>query len=346
MKNDKGELTQDHPLVQFLLKPNKHQNFKEFGKDFIRNLYAAGYSYLLPTSENDAYIRRFDKMDSDLRPELRVLNTDFIDYTNLSSGEASDLFRYCTNSTQETLDYNNIIPFWDEAQDPDNFRIGVSRLCSLEDNIKNIILANRAKTNKIKQSGKFIATPSTKSLNNTIGNQLDQMVSADNPNYKQRDLLEDKIETTGFGYDKAVMVTKQEIDVLNVMEGIQDYSYDKEVLEDKRTVKNTYKIPRELQNIGDDQSKYENRKEAFLELFTLTVLSLADNFTESIQEFYAPNEKDKLILDYSHHPAFEIVEDKKQVRKEGRVDTLIKLLDKGIITVNEAKEKLEHDKII
>lgn len=348
-EDENGEKTQDDYLIDFLLEPNKNQNFKEFSKDFIRNLYASGYSYLLPTSESDANTRRIDKLDSEFRPELKVLNTDCIDYLEKSWFGLVDnrnKFKYTQGGDGIVYEYGNVIPFWDKSQDPKNFRIGVSRLIALKDEITNIIIANRAKTNKIKQSGKFLATPSTRSLNNGFGNQLDQVVDPKNPAYKQRHLLEDKLEATGFAQDKSITVTKTEMNVLNVMESIQNYSYDEEVKEDKRTVKNTFGIPRELQNIGDDNSKYENRKEAYLELFTLNILPLADNFTESIQKFYDPNNKKKLVLDYTHHPAFEIVEGKAEERLKSEIETLVTLFEKEIVEKDDLIKKLKHEGII
>lgn len=349
MIDENGEKTQDDPLVQFLLEPNKHQNFKEFSKEWIRNLFASGFAYLYPTSENDAFVRRLDMLDSANRPELIALNSDYISYKGMTFFgfiDKRNQFDYQKNGAAIPMNFDDVIPFWDKVQDPENFRLGISRMCALKDEITNIMLANRAKTNKIKQSGKFIATPSTKSLNQSIGNQLDQVVDIKNPAYKQRDLMEDQLATTGLAQDKAIIVVKQEIDVKNVMESIQNYSYDDEVKEDKRTIKNSYGIPRELQNIGDDQAKYSDRKEAYLELFTLHILPLATNFTESIQNHYDPNNKKKLILDYSHHPAFEISKDLEQEKMQTQTETLISLFEKNIIDLPTITDKLKAYGII
>lgn len=349
MQKENGELTQDDDLVKFLLKPNNNQNFKEFSKEFVRNLYASGYSYLFPTSLNGANIRRLDKLKSETRPELFALNTDYISYKNaylFGLINKRNKFDYNLNGTKITLDYNQVIPFWDKTQDPENYRIGISRIVALKDEITNIILANRAKTNKIKQSGKFLVTPSSRSLNNSIGNQMDQVINPENPTYKQRDLLEDTLESSGLSMDKSITVSKTELQVLNLMESIQDYSYDEETKEDKRTIKNAYSIPRELQNMGDDTAKYENRKQAYLDLFTLTILPLAINFTETIQNYYYKESKDKLILDYSHHPVFEIIEQKIEDKNKDQIDIILKLLDKDLITNEEAKQKLKANGII
>lgn len=342
LEDENGELSQEDPLIQFLLKPNKDQNFKEFAKDFVRNLYASGYAHLLPTSKNTAFTRRLDRLESENRPELKCLNTDCIDYPV----NDSDDFVYTENNKQEPFSYTDILAFWDKAQNPKNHRIGVSRLCSLKDEVTNVILANRAKTNKIKQSGKFLVTPKTSALQNQIGLQLDQPVNIKKPDYKQRDFIEDKLRASGFASGKSITVTNKEMGVTNVTESIQGYSYDDEIKEDKRTIKNDFTIPRELQNIGDDQAKYSDRKEAYLELFTLSILPLATNFTETIQNYYAPKEKKKLVLDYSHHPAFEIVENKKEEKIASQVERLVLLHDKEIITTDQLNEKLRAYEII
>lgn len=349
MQDEKGALLQDDPLIDFLLEPNKSQNFKEFGKDFIRHLYASGYSYLLPTSDSDSNKRRLDKLDSELRPELKVLNTDCIEYmekTWFGLVDNRNKFKYTQGGSDIIYEFDEVIPFWDKCQDPKNYRLGVSRLIALKDEITNVIIANRAKTNKLKNSGKFLVTQGRKNANANFGSQLDQPVNIENPSYTQRNLLEDKLSTTGFAQDKSITILKEEMQAINLMETIQNYSYDDEVKADKRTVKNTYGIPRELQNIGDDQSKYENRKEARLELLELTILNLAPNFTESIQNYYDPNNKRKLVLDYSNDSAFEITEGKAELRLKSEIETLVTLFEKEIITKDEITKKLKHEGII
>lgn len=349
MQDESGELSQDDYLIDFLLEPNKNQNFKEFSKDFVRNLYASGFSYLLPKSESDSNKRRLDKLDSESRPELTVLNTDYIEYMEkewFGLIDNRNKFKYTVNGSSIIYEYDEVIPFWDKVQDPKNFRLGISRLVALKDEITNVITANRAKTNKIENSGKFLVTQARKNANANFGSQLDQPVNIENPSYTQRNLLEDKLTQTGLARDKSITILKEEMQAINVMESIQNYSYDDEVKEDKRTVKNTFGIPRELQNIGDDNSKYENRKEAYLELFTLNILPLADNFTETLQNYYDPSNKRKLVLDYTHHPAFEIVEGKAEERLKSEIATLITLFEKEVISKPELTKKLKDEGII
>ena len=349
MQDENGELHQDDALIDFVLNPNKNQNFKEFSKDFIRNLYASGYCYLRPTSQSDSNVRRLDKLDSEARPELKVLNCDYIEYLQkefFGLVDNRNKFKYIYGGSQEVIDYDDIIPFWDKVQDPKNFRLGVSRLVALKDEITNIITANRAKTNKIENSGKFLVTQARKNGNVNFGSQLDQPVNIENPSYTQRNLLEDKLANTGLARDKSITILKDEMQAINIMESIQNYSYDDEVKEDKRTVKNTFGISRELQNIGDDNSKYENRKEATLEMFSLNIIPLAANFTESIQKHYDPNNKRKLVLDYTKHPSFEIMEGKAEERIKSEIATLVTLFEKEIISKEEITKRLKDEGII
>lgn len=344
LKDEKtGELTQDDPFIQFILNPNKEQFFEEFSKEFIRNLFSGGYSYLEPSSENTAFTRRLDKLDSDKRPELRVLINDYIDYP---SNDFND-FIYARNNKQQPKNFENIIPFWDEVQDPCNYRIGVSRLCSLKTEIDNIIYGGEGKKNKILQSGKFIGSPKTDKLGNQIGLQMDQPVNLmKDPSYKQRDFIEDEINAIGLARGKSIHITNRTLEFDNVMESIQDYSYDEETKEDRRTVKNTFGIPRELQNIGDDQSKYENRKEAYNELFGLQIIPLADNFTKTLQDYYIPKDSRKFILDYSHHPSYELVKKKEEEKISSQVDRLVMLYEKEVIDLKTLNQKLDAYGII
>lgn len=339
---DSGELTQESPFIDFILNPNKEQQFEEFYKEFVRNLLSGGFSYLEPSSANKANVRRFDYLDSENRPELKVLINDFIEYPN----PKIDDFVYLENSIQTPKNFKNILPFWDEVQDPCNYRIGVSRLCSLRSEIDNIILGNKAKTNKIKQSGKFLVTPKTSGLQNQIGLQLDQPVDIKNPGYKQRDLIEDNLQSSGLSGEKNITVTNKEMTVMNVSESIQGYSYDEETKEDRRTIKNTFGIPRELQNIGDDQSKYSDRQQAMLQLFDLHILPLSENFTRTVQKYYIPEEKRKFVLDYSHHPYYELVSQKQEQKIASQVERLVMLREKDMITEDEFKKQLMAYEII
>ena len=349
MQDENGELSQDSRLVQFLLNPNEEQNFKEFSKEFIRNLYACGFSYLLPYSKSDSNLRRLDKLDGEGRAQLLVLNTDCIEYpevVNKGLLDTRNRFRYHVGSYYEDILFDNVIPFYDKNQDPNNRKIGISRLSSLKDEITNIILADRAKTNKIKQSGKFLVTPASKNVNSTFGNQLDQPVNIKKPDFKQRDLLEQTLETTGLAQGKSITVAKEELQSINMMESIQGYSYDDEVSHDRMTVKSSLGLPKELHNSLDSTAKYENRQQALLEMLTIGTIPLATNFTESIQNYYEPSEKRRLILDYSHHPVFQITETKKQEGIKYNTQVLIDLFDRQVITSEELREKLEANEII
>ena len=145
-KDLQGNEIKDGPLTKLLTNPNSKQSFEEFGKEYIRNLFSGGFSYLLPWHENPAY-KNFIEKDS----ELLCLNNDGIDFggRKITMFQKDISFEYFYNSEKRTFNFAEIIPFYDIAQDPKNSFKGVSRLKALQEEINQIWLSNKAIDNHL-----------------------------------------------------------------------------------------------------------------------------------------------------------------------------------------------------
>ena len=336
-------------LHKLLLKPNSKQNFEEYAKSFIRVLLSSGYVHEYLNSENLANRRRLDLIDSEKRPELMVLNSDFITTQRsflwglynkeLDNGN----FKYDDGNYKIDYTKEDVIIYYDEMQDEFNPYIGVSRLQSLKEEILNIQLANSGKTNQIKLSGHTIVTP-TQRKESEYSTNLDTSVDPNNKSYTHRDKLRDDLTNGGLSSNTPITVTNKELVSFNLMEGIKDINFDDFKREDVRSVMNLYQIPTELQGIDSSNSKYENRPFAQLEILENIVKPIAKNFIDSKKERYEV--EDNIIFDYSHLPFYAKVKEQEEQATKNKIEGLIMLLNTDI--KEDTKEKIRNkiDEII
>lgn len=348
--DNNGELDENEPLIELLKNPNSDQTFNEFMETLVRNTLASGYSYLVPYAESVANKRRLDKVGTSNAPKLEVLISDYIhfDTNNLyglfTKRLKNSKIEYRVNNQNIQLNTSDLIVIWDKSQSPNNELKGISRLDSLQDEINNIILANRGKTNKIKLSGHTIVHSSTKSSQGMFSENLTDSVSIEDPNYTQKDLIEDKFESKGLAQGKSITVTPVELSSFNLMEGIKDVDFTSEKQGDERQLYGVYGIPKELQNLDDNAAKYENRTAARLEVFENVVQPLVAKIFDNINNFYQP--KSKVGMDFSHLPFFQIYKQRENESKDKMYNRMVELYDKGIITETELKDKIKEYGII
>lgn len=343
----------DDNLVYLLNHPNKFEGKEEFLKSFGRYLLAGGYTYIEPTSESLAAIKRLDRVrETKNRPEIIALNPDYIrwdkhylGFINARYSGGKFNYQYPNSNKSEVKNAEQLIPFYDRQIDSCNPYKGVSRLLALSEQINNYYKSKKAKSTKIDSVGHFIISPSSKSLNGdfSITQNLDAPVSFQgNKDYTQKDLIEDNLMNGGLAQGKTVTVLRTEIQVNNLAESIQDYYIDNDIREDKREIYNEYNIPRELQNVGDDVAKYENRHRAELWLNSNVVHPIATNLAASIKAYYQHDRK--IIFDWSHLPFYTVATKEKQGVIESKVNNIIELVKIGVYTPNEAKEIIENIK--
>lgn len=335
-------------ISQLLAEPNYHQSTEEFFNDFIRNLFSSGFSYLLPFHENPAYSNFIDK-----KAEIRCLNNDNIDFggRKITMFQKEISFDYTFNSEKKTLNYSQVIPFFDIAQDPKNPFKGVSRLKALEDEINQIWLSNKAIDNQIKLSGNIIVSPDV-SKESPMALGLDKPITANaNSGRTHKDDIEEKLNLPGIIFEKSLTVSSTALKAINLAESLKDYDYNKKFKQEAgRIMMNLYQIPRKLQNIVTVAELKSDKEGEEIDLYEKIVIPVANSFAKSINAQYSALTKSKIEMDYSHISVFnERLESAKKKDREAKMETvnlIVSLLDKGIINQVEAKKILQDEEII
>ncbi|GAB0156221.1 hypothetical protein CHRYSEOSP005_14850 [Chryseobacterium sp. Alg-005] len=330
-----------------LTNPNYKQSFEELGKDFIRNLFSGGFSYLLPYHENPAYVNFIDKGSS-----LICLNNDNIDF----GGRSIKLFQndisfdYTYNFEKKVFNYKQIIPFYDIAQDPKNSFIGVSRVKALEQELSQIWISNKAIDNQIKLSGNIIVTPEAVKESEMSMNTLDKpIVSVTGKTHKQD--IEEKLNASGIIFGKSLTVATTALKAINLAESLKDYDYNSKFKQEAgRIILNLFGIPRKLQNIITQSELKSDKEGEDIDLYEKVVLPVAENFAKSINSQYSKLTKTKIELSYSHLSVF-AERQQNTFKTESEHKQMVSgyvsnLYEKQLITRDEARKLLKDGKII
>lgn len=235
---------------------------------------------------------------------------------------------------------DDIIPYYDILRNPKNPFKGVSRLKSLDANIRNYLLAQKAKGNQIKLSGHTIVSPD---INNS--NQLDlgldqishnvQLSDGSQVGVTKKDEMYEELSQGGLGTDKPLTVASKPLKSFNLMEGLKDFDFDKFIKEDAKTVLNTYGIPKEQQGIDRDATTYENIKNSKLDMCQNIVEPIAENFCLSLQQAY--NHPNRIIFNYKKLPFYSVVRKEILETKTSKINNVINLKNEGIYSVEQAK---------
>ena len=345
----KGNIIEDGPLTKLLTNPNSKQSFEEFGKEYIRNLFSGGFSYLLPWHENPAY-KNFIEKDS----ELLCLNNDGIDFggRKITMFQKDISFEYFYNSEKRTFNFAEVIPFYDIAQDPKNSFKGVSRLNALQEEINQIWLSNKAIDNQIKLSGNIIVSPDV-SKDSPLSQGLDaSIVTKAGANQKtHKDVIEEKLNIPGIIFGKSLTVASTALKAINLAESLKDYDYNTKFKQEAgRIILNLYDIPRKLQNIITQSELKSDKEGEDVDVYEKIVIPISENFCKSINSTYSKLTRTTIHLDYSHLSVFaekKDSNDKTRTEKNKSVsEYVIQLFEKGLIEKPQAIKILQDEKVI
>lgn len=300
----------------------------------------------MPHHENAAWVNFIDK-----GAELYCLNNDYIDFNGRKASlfQKDIFFDYSHNGVKQTLSSKQIIPFFDIAQDPKNQFKGVSRLKSLEDEVHQIWMSNKAIENQIKLSGNIIVSPdSHKESELSLG--LDKPIGA-TTGKTQKHEIEDKLNASGIIFGKSLTVASTALKAINLAESLKDYDYNEKFKQEAgRIVMNLYEIPRKLQNLINSSELQKDKEGEDIDLYEKTILPVAGNFAKSINSVYSKLTGTTIKLSYDHLAVFqerrENAKKKEAEHKEKTTDLIIKLLDKNLISDQEAIKILKDEKII
>ena len=299
----------------------------------------------MPYHENLAYANFIDK-----GAELLCLNNDYIDFggRKLSMFQRDTNFDYKFGNVDRELNFKQVVPFYDIAQDPTNNFKGISRLKSLDEELKQIFMSNKAIDNQLSLSGNIIVSPdSHKESELSLG--LDKPIMA-NTARTQKDDIEEKLNTS-FIFGKSLTVASTALKAVNLAESLSNYDYNKLFKQEAgRIILNLYEIPRKMQNINTASELKSDKDGEDVDLYEKIILPLSTNFAKSINSTYSKLTGTTISLSYDHLSVFE--QKKEGARKmeaehkERTKNFIISLMEKEMITRDEAKKMLQDEKII
>lgn len=340
-----GEEIENGQLSNFIKNPNNNQTSTEFFKEFIRNILSGGYCYLYPYHENAAYINILEK-----EPQLFVLNNDFIDHRGQSVKFLQEDYSFKYDMEGGTvLNFSQIIPFYDISQDPKNKFRGVSRLRSLEEEINQLYLANKAISNQVKLSGNIIVSPEA-TKESELSQGLDKIITTTHGK-THKDDIEEKINMSGLLRGQSFTISSTALKAINLAESLKDYDFNTKFKHEAgRIILNLYDIPRKLQNIITTAELKSDKEGEDIDMYEKIVIPLANNFSNSINSVYSPVTGTKIELDYSHLSVFKKrnQESKKSESEEKTniIKNIVTLKNEGFISPDQAIKILQDEKII
>lgn len=258
-------------------------------------------------------------------------------------------FDYRHGGSLRTLNFKQVIPFYDIAQDPANNFKGVSRLKSLEEEIKQIFMANKAIDNQISLSGNIIVSPdSHKESEFSMG--LDKPITPA-IGKTQKDDIEEKLNRSFIFGGKSLTISATALKAINLAESLKDYDYNKMYKQEAgRVILNLYEIPRKMQNIITSAELKSDKEGEDVDLYEKIILPLSTSFAKSINSTYSKLTGTTVRLSYGHLSVFEEKKEsakkKEAEHKERTKNFIISLMEKEIIDKPKAIKMLQDEKII
>jgi hypothetical protein len=346
--NDKDEeITDTDPLCQLLLNPNDNQNYKEFIKEWVYYHYSHGYNYVVPQSSSVGFEKR---LESSAKLQLFNCDPDQIDFIDsffsfFSKKDKKIKFNYKPYNFS-SINYNDVIPYFDVRQNPEKPYKGISRLLSLQSQIQNYAYSLQGKENLIKRTGSQLISLDGKT--DDLG--LDVAIPADSfqedgKTTTHKEKLEKQLAETSLGTNsKGIMFSTLPLKVQSLSLGLEKVGFDNLAIEDARQIYNKFNIPKEFQNLTSETAKFQNRQMAMIEVVQNTIEPLANSFIEKLITFF--NHSNKVIIDFSHLPVFSDNEKTLIETKQLQYNLLISLFEKDLLSKDELTKKLKENEII
>ena len=339
-----GNEIESTPLLEKLKNPNQLQSQFEFLSQWAYFTKANGKSFIKPYTKSIGFEKDIERTD------LHNLNPDFIkEFKNTKSifkaSKKDDFFvfeekikaGYSQITIKHKFFYSDAIVFSDNI----NTNNQTSVLASLQDEVKNIYLAQKGKFNKLEHSGVIVVSPKNTEAKESLG--LDKPVTGKSPELTQKQIIEERLNTSGNTSDGGVIVVGTGLNAQNLTEGLNSLDYDKEVIEDYRRVFKKFGISDELSEISQKEKSNSslgdsgNKKEvALLQFLQNTIEPLGDLFAGTITSFYDDGITYK--MEYNHLTPYQIVESKKTEQNKTKVELIALLKNEELISIDEAKD--------
>ena len=312
---------EQHPLLDLLMRPNPMNSQSEFFQEVYSYLLLAGNSYILKTgAENrtpsELYTLRPDRMK--IVPSKREIPLSF-EYVVNGQTTAS----YPVDQSTGGSDIKQVMLF-----NPLNDYYGLSPLKAASVDIDQHNLANKHNVmllmNGARPSGAVVYRPKDESGANTMltDTQREQL---------RGDLLHRFEGSTNAG---RTMILEGDFDYKEMGMSPKDMDFASMKNFAAKDIALCFGVPSQLVGIPDSNT-YSNMQEARLALYEETIIPMLRHIESDLNEWLVPTFGEDLTLKY-------LVDDIPAITERRRMiyDNVITAVDKGIITRNEARERL------
>lgn len=310
-----------HPLLDLLMRPNPMNSQSEFFQEVYSYLLLAGNSYILKTGAEDRqpselYTLRPDRIK--IVPSKREIPSSF-DY--VVNGQTTA--RYEVDQSTGFSDVKQIMLF-----NPLDDYYGLSPLKAASVDIDQHNLSNKHNVmllmNGARPSGAVVYTPKDESGANT-------MLSDVQREQLRSDLLHRFEGSTNAG---RTMILEGDFDYKEMGMSPKDMDFASMKNFAARDIALCFGVPSQLVGIPDANT-YSNMQEARLALYEETIIPMLKHIESDLNEWLVPSFGEDLTLKY-------LIDDIPAITERRRMiyDNVITAVDKGIITRNEARERL------
>lgn len=312
---------EDHPLLDLLMRPNPMNSQSEFFQEVYSYLLLAGNSYILKTGAEDRepselYTLRPDRIK--IIPSKREIPMSFQYIVN---GQVSA--NYDVDQSTGSSDVKQIMLF-----NPLDDYYGLSPLKAASVDIDQHNLSNKHNVmllmNGARPSGAVVYRPKDESGSNTMltDTQREQL---------RGDLLQ---RFEGSNNAGRTMILEGDFDYKEMGMSPKDMDFTGMKNFAARDIALCFGVPSQLVGIPDSNT-YSNMQEARLALYEETIIPMLKHIESDLNEWLVPMYGDDLKLKY-------LVDDIPAITERRRMiyDNVITAVDKGIITRNEARERL------
>jgi len=312
---------EQHPLLDLLMRPNPMNSQSEFFQEVYSYLLLAGNSYILKTgAENrtpsELYTLRPDRMK--IVPSKREIPLSF-EYVVNGQTTAS----YPVDQSTGGSDVKQVMLF-----NPLNDYYGLSPLKAASVDIDQHNLANKHNVmllmNGARPSGAVVYRPKDESGANTMltDTQREQL---------RGDLLHRFEGSTNAG---RTMILEGDFDYKEMGMSPKDMDFASMKNFAAKDIALCFGVPSQLVGIPDSNT-YSNMQEARLALYEETIIPMLRHIESDLNEWLVPSFGEDLTLKYLVDEIPAITERRRMI-----YDNVITAVDKGIITRNEARERL------
>lgn len=340
LDNENNEV--DHPILESINFPNTLQNRNELL--FQWAYYMQCQNVVYQSIKNKSTLNPFDFELINLNPDNIEISKNKKSILELTQEDIRIFYKeqlsdvgYSTNL--KTLLNKELLIKYGNGVSMDNVNT-YSPFKSIQNEIKNIEVAKKAKYNKLKLSGAVIGTPKMSNSSNEMTTKMTDVVMESNGT-THKTLAEQRLRNSGLYGDDYVKLMTIPMQFNSLTKDLNGLDFEKEVISDYRKIYRNIGIPEDITGLDGKRATYENQVNSLIQLYQNKIQNFADLFASGVNQKKMQGTGLRLKGSYSHLPIFTKVEKEKQECQASDMRMYLELLDNDLITQDEFKQRFK-----